>query len=269
MHYLQYRLLILMAVVGLLTLNTGFVQAADAGQIMEKSNNAVYYAADDGSSRVEMKLINKRGDIRLREFTILRKDVSDGGEQKYFIYFHKPNDVRNMTFMVNKYADKNDDRWLYIPAIHMVKRISANDKTSSFVGSDFSYEDISGRALDDDTHEFLGEETVAGRQCYVIKNTPKESGISYAYRKTFVDKESYLIIKDEYYKAADKLYKVFTADKIETHQGYPTAVKRTMKNVKTGHHTSVSFSEVKYNIGLTDKIFSERSMRRPPKKWIK
>ena len=83
---------------------------------------------------------------------MLRKNYGEaGGEQKFFMYFFQPADVKDMTFMVYKYPAKDDDRWLFVPAINMVRRIAAQDKTSSFVGSDFTYEDVSGRDLHDDT----------------------------------------------------------------------------------------------------------------------
>jgi outer membrane lipoprotein-sorting protein len=239
-------------------------------EVMKKAILASYYAADDGVARVEMKLINKRGDTRERKFTMLRLDKKEGGEQKYFVYFHKPGDVRDMTYMVYKYLDKNDDRWLYIPSIHMVKRIAADDGKSSFVGSDFSYEDVSGRSHEQDEHQYLRSEKLGEVQTDVVKNVaknPKASG--FAYRVTWVDQKSGLILKDEYYNKKDKLIKIYTADKVETFDGFPTAVERTMLNVGTKHKTTVSFSKVKYNAGLKDKIFSQRSLKKPPKKWIK
>jgi outer membrane lipoprotein-sorting protein len=249
----------------------GTVRADSKGdQIMKQAILATYYAADDGTARVDMKLINKRGDTRERKFTMLRIDLKDGGEQKYFVYFHEPGDVREMTYMVYKYLDKNDDRWLYIPAIHMIKRIAADDSKSSFVGSDFTYEDVSGRALWQDEHQYQRAEKLGEMPADVIKNVakdPKTSG--FAYRITWVDQKTGLILKDEYYNKKDKLLKVFTADKVETVDGFPTAVERTMLNVGTKHKTTVSFSKVKYNVGLKDKIFSQRSLKKPPKKWIK
>jgi hypothetical protein len=239
-------------------------------QIMKQAILATYYAADDGTARVDMKLINKRGDIRERKFTMLRLDLKDAGEQKYFVYFHKPADVRDMTYMVYKYLDKNDDRWLYIPAIHMTKRIAADDSNSSFVGSDFTYEDVSGRSFAQDEHQYLRTEKLGEVQSDLVKNIakdPKASG--FAYRITWVDQKTGLILKDEYYNKKDKLFKVFIADKVETVDGFPTAVKRTMLNMGTKHKTTVSFSKVKYNVGLKDKIFSQRSLKKPPKKWIK
>ncbi len=246
------------------------VKGQSAGQIMNKYHQNYYYAANDGMARVSMKLINKQGKVRERDFTMLRIDKEDGGEQKYFVYFHRPGDVRGTVFMVYKHIDRDDDRWLYIPSINLTKRIAANDKRSSFVGSDFTYEDVSGRSPAEDTHSLTKEEEFNGRMAYVVKSVPKKEGSSdFAYRMTWVDKENYLPLEEEYYNGRGELYKVFTADKIENIEGIPTVTRRTMKNLETGHRTEVNFLKVDYDVGLSESIFSQRYFKNPPRRWIK
>jgi hypothetical protein len=91
----------------------------DVNTIVNKANIVAYYQGDDGKADVKMTITNKQGQQRNREFTILRKDVKNGGDQKYFVYFHRPADVRKMVYMVHKHAELNedDDRWLYLPAL--------------------------------------------------------------------------------------------------------------------------------------------------------
>jgi outer membrane lipoprotein-sorting protein len=241
-----------------------------AEDIVRRSQEAFYYTGKDFKARVLMRLITKSGKERIREMTMLRKNYGpSGGKQKYFIYFFKPADVRRMTFMVYKHPDRDDDRWLFIPALNMVRRIAAQDKRSSFVGSDFTYEDVSGRDVEDDSHSILKEETLNGRDCYVIKSVPKEADVDYSYKLSWIDKDNFLPLKEEYYGRSGELYKVFTADEIKEIQGFPTVVKRTMKNVQSGHRTEVTFIRTSYNIGIKDSLFSERFLKRPLKKWIK
>ncbi|MFQ6113412.1 MAG: outer membrane lipoprotein-sorting protein, partial [bacterium] len=174
-----------------------------------------------------------------------------------------------MTFMVWKYLGKNDDRWLYVPAIKLVRRIAANDKNSSFVGSDFTYEDVSGREVTEDTHTLRGEEALKGKTVYVVESVPKEEKSAYYSRKvSWIDKETFLPLKEEYYDKRGDLYKTFTADKIETVQGIATIMQRTMVNAQNGHRTVVTFEAVKYNVGLKEDIFSERYLRSAPREWI-
>ena len=239
-----------------------------ANDIISKSRFAFYYAGDDGKARVIMELINKDGQKRLRELTILRKDYEEGGNQKYFMYFHKPVDVKDTTFMVYKYPDKDDDRWLFLPAINLVKRIAANDKYSSFVGSDFTYEDVSGRKPEEDTHTLLRKEKLGEKNCFVIESIPKGSS-EYTKRISWIDEINFLPLKEEFYDKQNELYRQFEAVEIKDIDGIMTITKRLMRNVKTGHRTEVTFQSVEYNVGIGDDIFSERYLRRPPLEWIR
>ncbi|MBI4547162.1 MAG: outer membrane lipoprotein-sorting protein [Ignavibacteriae bacterium] len=243
--------------------------AATAEEVVKKSQAAFLYAGKDFKARVMMTLISKGGQKRVREMTMLRKNYGEvGGSQKYFIYFFQPADVRDMAFMVNKYPAKDDDRWLFVLAINMVRRIAARDKSSSFVGSDFTYEDVSGRDLEDDTHAIVKEEKLGTNDCYVVKSTPKAADVDYSYKISWIDKIHFLPVKEEYYDKKGELYKVFTADEITDIKGLPTITKRTMKNLQSGHTTEVIFAKTDYNIGIEDNLFSERYLRQPPKKWI-
>lgn len=240
-----------------------------AEEIVKKSQEAFFYQGKDFKARVIMKLISQGGQERVRELTMLRKNYGpSGGDQKYFMYFFLPADVKDMTFMVYKYPAKDDDRWLFVPAINMVRRIAAQDKSSSFVGSDFTYEDVSGRDIEDDNHTVVKEEKLDTRDCYVIKSVPKAQEVEYTYKLSWIDKDSFLPLKEEYYDRKGELYKVFTADEIKDVKGFPTITKRTMKNLSSGHRTEVAYVKADYNIGIEDSLFSERFLKQPPKKWI-
>jgi hypothetical protein len=218
-------------------------------------------------ARVVMQLIDRDGQTRSRVLTMLRRDEADGGDQKYFIYFHEPGDVRRMTFMVWKDPVNEDQRWIFIPAVDLVRRIAADDSRSSFVGSDFTYEDVSGRDVASDTHALVREEALNSRDAYVIQSTPNEAA-GYTKRISWIDKQTFLPLKEEYYDAQEALFRVFSADEIEDVDGWPTVMRRTMENVKTGHRTEVTFESIVYDLGLADEDFSERRMRLPPRAWI-
>jgi len=255
---------------------TGKNKQLSPAQIIENSQLAFYYQSDDMKANVTMELIDKGGSKRTRVMTMLRRDEKEGGNQKYFMYFHKPGDVRRLTFMVWKYPAKEDDRWIFVPAVDLIRRIAADDKRSSFVGSDFTYEDVSGRDVESDTHTLLRSEKLEGRECYVIQSVPKQP-TEYTKRISWIDKNTFLPLKEEYYDAQNELFRIFTADKIEDikvgegtgENVFPTVTHRTMKNLKTGHRTEVVYKSVLYNLGLRDEDFSERRMRRPPRAWIR
>ncbi len=245
------------------------VFASTADDVMKKSQAAFLYPGKDFKARVMMKLISEGGQERVREMTMLRKNYGPpGGEQKYFIYFYRPADVKDMTFMVYKYPGRDADRWLFIPALNMVRRIAARDKYSSFVGSDFTYEDVSGRDLSEDTHAMVKEDKYNGKECYIVKSTPKAADMEYSYKLSWIDKSDFLPIKEEYYDKRGELYKVFSADEIKSVKGFPTIMRRTMKNLQSRHMTQVTYLKADYNVGIEDSLFSERFLKQPPRKWI-
>jgi hypothetical protein len=238
-------------------------ETPDVQTIVDKANVTAYYHGNDGKAKVNMVITNKQGQTREREFVILRKDVKDGGDQNYYVYFLKPADVRKMVFMVHKHTDMktDDDRWLYLPSLDLVKRIAASDKRTSFVGSDFLYEDVSGRSLDEDTHELIK----TTEELFVVKNTPKQpDSVEFSYYNVSISRKNFVPMKMEYYDKSDKIYRTIESVKIEDIQGYPTVVKSVVSDLKTGSKTEMEFSDVKYDINLED-IFTERYLRRPPR----
>ncbi len=249
---------------------TARAQSPDAKEIMKKSHLAYYYAGDDGVAQVTMTIVNNKGKERIRKFTMLRKDEADGGDQKYFTYFYEPSDVKRMTFMVHKSAEGNDKRWIYVPAVDLIKPIAADDKNSSFVGSNFSYEDVSGRLWTEDNHTLLREDTLNGSAVWVIESKPKDPSYGgFARKVSFISKENYLPLREEYYNDKDELARVFTAEKVETIDGIPTVTLRKMTDEKKGQYTTVEFSSIKYNQGIKDDIFTERFLKNPPREFIK
>jgi hypothetical protein len=238
-------------------------------EAMRRSQAAFLYPGKDFKARVMMKLVAKDGQERVRELTMLRKNAgAPGGEQKYFMYFFQPADVKGMTFMTYKYPAKDDDRWLFVPALNLVKRIAAQDKRSSFVGSDFTYEDVSGRDIEDDVHAIEREEKVGGRDCYVVKSTPKAGDADFGHKLTWVDKANFLPLKEEQFDKRGAKYKLYTADEVGEVKGIPTVTRRTMKNLQSGHRTEVVYVKAEYDLGIEDSLFTERFLRQPPRKWI-
>jgi outer membrane lipoprotein-sorting protein len=243
-------------------------QTIDVQTIVNKANVVAYYQGDDGKAKVKMVITDKQGQRRERQFNILRKDVSDGGDQKYFVYFELPADVRKMVYMVHKHTDagKDDDRWLYLPALSLVKRIAAGDKRTSFVGSDFLYEDVSGRSLEEDNHELIQTTD----EFFVVKNVPKRPDtVEFGYFNVSIDRKTYVPMKMEFFDRENKLYRIIESQKVEKIQDFYTVVKSVVTNLKTGGKTEMEFSNVKYNIGLEDSIFTERYLQRPPQEAMR
>ncbi len=234
----------------------------DVEKIVTKANLAAYYAGDDGRAEVNMTITDSQGRKRNREFVILRKDVEDGGKQLFYVYFKKPSDVKKMVFMVHKHVDKDDNRWMYLPALDLVKRIAASDKRTSFVGSNFMYEDVSGRNLAEDSRELLESNDTH----YVIRNTPKKpEDVEFSSYTVQIDKKNFLPVKAVYLDKNGKEYRVVEATKVEEVDGIPTVTESKVTDLAAGSSTVSKFSNIKYNVGLKDKIFTERSLRKAPR----
>ncbi len=241
-------------------------QEPTVDEIVAKANNRSYYQGADGSAQATMTVTDAQGRTRLRQLSILKLNVKEGGDQKYYVYFHKPTDVRGMSYIVWKHAGKDDDRWLYLPAMDLVRRIAASDKRSSFAGTTFLYEDISGRSVDLDTHELLNSDG----SYYVLKNTPKDAGaVEFSYFTVSVDKQNFVPMKAEYFDKAGKLYRIIEALEVADIQGYPTVTKMKASDLNANANTVTAFSAIKYDIGLKDEIFTERFLRTPPQQWLK
>lgn len=255
------------------------LNAADVDQIVNQTNRVSYYQGTDGKARINMTITDSQGRTRERRLTILRRDQPDPsaaegdqtgddycGAQKIYAYFDRPADVNKTVFMVWKNLDRDDDRWMYLPALDLVKRISSTDKRTSFVGSHFYYEDVSGRNINDDVHEMVKTTD----DYYVLKNTPKNKDmVEFSYFEMWIHKASFLVVKIDYYDNENKKYRIYEALQVENIQGFPTVIKSKMTDMKTGGHTILEYSNVEYNINIPEDIFTERYLRRPPRKYLR
>ena len=241
--------------------------AMDVSEIVAKANHAAYYQGEDGRARVKMVITDKQGRKRTRDFTILRKDTKSGdSDQKFYVYFNRPADVSKTVFMVWKHVKADDDRWLYLPALDLVKRIAATDERTSFVGSDFFYEDVSGRNTTEDTHTLL--ET--SDNYYVVKSTHKKADlVEFSFYKSYIHKTSFIPVKIEFFDNRGEKYREAAAEKVETIQENQTVTQGSMTDLRSGSKTVLTYSGVQYDIGLPDDIFTERYLRTPPTDYLK
>jgi hypothetical protein len=237
----------------------------DAGDIVSRANLAAYYSGDDGRSEVRMIISDAQGRQQRRQFSVLRRDVDDDGDQQFLVVFSQPSDVRGTVFLVHKHVDRDDDRWLYLPGLDLVKRISAGDKRTSFVGAHYFYEDVSGRRPTDDKHELI--ETTD--RYYVLQHIPvRPELVEFAGYVTWIDRDTFLPMKIEYTNPAADVYRRVEVLEVQEIDGHPTVVASRVIDLLSGGQTDMQFRHINYDIGLPVEVFTERSLRTPPREWL-
>ena len=228
-------------------------------QIVENAYNRA--TGDDQTSNLTMTLINKHGDQRVREIKQFLKDF--GEVEKSIMFFLSPADVKNTSFMNWSYdSDKSDDQWIYLPALKKTKRISSDSKSDYFMGSDFTYDDLGDRKLEDDIYKLLREETIDGKECYVVESVSKNEDYMYSKTISWINKSNFIGVKKEFYDEDEELLKILSIKNIEEISGYFIITNSEMKNVQKNHKTSMVLSNVKINTNISASKFTERIMMR-------
>jgi len=244
----------------------GAFATPNVNEIVNKAHRAAYYAGKDGRARVAMKVTDDSGRVQERRFSMLRMNSGAGGEQRYLVVFERPAELRKSVFLVHKQPGRDDNRWLFMPALDLVKRISAGDKRTSFVGSHFLYEDVSGRSPEQDTFELV--ETTA--KSYVVKGVPKSAtSVEFHHYIAHIDMQTFLPRKIEYFDAKGRSIRTMEAKAMQVIGGYPTVTKIEVVDGVRGGTTVIEFTSVEYDLGLTPDVFTERSLRTPPRAWLR
>ena len=217
---------------------------------------------NDLEANLTMTLVNSRGEKRVREIKQYIRDF--GNVEKKIMFFIKPADVRNTSFMNWSYDDpnKDDDQWIYLPALKKVKRISSDSKSDYFMGSDFTYDDLGDRKPGDDTHKILREEKMNGEDCYVVESIPKDEDYMYSKTITWIVKDKWIGLKKEFYDEDGDYLKTLTIEKYDNIKGFWYILKTKMDNVQKKHQTVMDLSDVKVNSGIPKNKFTERMMKR-------
>jgi hypothetical protein len=246
----------------------------EAEEIMERAHHVMLYQGEMKRASVRMTITDANGNERKRQFYSLRLDKPSPeqqqdrgtGSQYFYIYFRRPGDIKRTAFLVHKHHDRDDDRWLYLPDLDLVKRIAAGDKRTSFVGSTFFYEDISGRSLTEDRHELISEDDTY----FVVRSTPLRSEeVEFAYYKTWIHKASFIPVQIEYFDDKGEKYRLCENKGVETIEGRPTVTKGLMHDLRRGESTLVESSRVTYDLDLPEDVFTERYLRKPPTNYFR
>ncbi len=254
--------------VGLTTLVSAPVIAAEPTTGLEVMKRVE--ARDDGQDlkqKMKQRLIDKRGNVREREMISFSKDY--GLDSKSVSYFLSPANVRDTAMLTWDYADeaKDDDQWLYLPALKKVRRISSSDRGDYFMGTDFTFEDIKQTPeLPDYNWTLLGSDNIEGFDVWVVQAVPKTKqlikDLGYSKVVYHVRKDIDMYIKVDFWDKKGRELKHLVSNGIKQIDGIWTATGGVMSNVQTNHKTELVFSDHEYNTGLSDRMFTERMIKR-------
>ncbi len=251
----------------ILTLPAMAEEGLSAQQIMQKN----FFVTKVRTLKTDstMILINERGQTRERKSTTLTKLQKNGIDSRLLVKFQSPADIKGTGFLQIEHANADDDQWIYLPALKKTRRLVANNKKDSFVGSDFSYGDILLPKVEYYKHSLLRTEPLDGQDCYVIESIPRDDNVKrdsgYSRKFTWVRKDNFLEIKVEYYDVSGRLLKTQSISGhklVEPDTQRWIALRREMANHQTSHKTVFTFDRFEAGVPVADDVFTTRSIER-------
>ncbi len=242
--------------------------APTARAIMEKV--AVTRKLDGSEAVVKMRIVNAKGQAREREMAMASK-LYDGGKTEKRIYrFLSPPDVKGTGVLVFDYETKDDDVWLFLPALRKTRRIVSSKRSKSFMGSEFSYADLNVPALDDYSYRLAKEESFEGTACWVIEVQPKNDQIAkdegYSRKTYWVSKAKHTVRRGMFYDLGGKLLKEFRSKDIkllDPKKKRYRAMYMEMTNRQNGRKSVFESTKAVFSPTVKDDLFTSRHLERP------
>ena len=212
-------------------------------------------SGDTTHALVQMRLVDADGDAKDRVIEQYGREEND--RMRNVIIFHRPASVEGTRFLTIERGDRDDDQWIYLPALDRVRRIAGGEGDDAFMGTDFTYNDLEGRDIEGYNYELLREEQVDDWNTYVVETVPKpETDSQYSKLVQYVDRNSWIPVKIEFYDQDGNLLKVNQVHRMERVQGYWTIIENSMANVQTEHRTELQVTNFRYNEDLPDGLFT-------------
>jgi hypothetical protein len=221
-------------------------------------------SGDTMSANLIMTITNARGSTRERSIAQYRQNRN--GVESKLMFFLSPSDVRNTSFLSFSYEDgRNDDQYIYLPALKRVKRIASDSKNDSFMGSDFTYDDMGSRHPDMDRHTVLRTETVNGLSALVVESIA-QGAEDYPRTLSWVVDGQWFGLKKEFYLPDGSLGKTLTIDAFDKIDGIAVITDMTMHSHKQNTSTRIQMQDTEFNLEFDPNFFSERQMKIGPRR---
>lgn len=255
-NFLKIFLIFLISTFILSIESAGTEDDLTAYQIMERVDNRTI--PSDFTAEMTMNLIDKKSRTRSRKVKTHR--LSD---EKQIMWFLHPAEVKGSSFFSLYHDDRDDDMWLYLPAFGKVRRIASHAKKGSFMGSDFTFEDLGDRNLNDYKYSIQNNSDMVGeRECWVVESVP-ESKVTTDYSKivSWIWKDDYFPVKEEFYDKKGNLRKIKRAELTKIGK-YWLPKRMVMEDLKSKHKTELIFDNIQVDTGLDEGIFDTSQMKR-------
>lgn len=239
-----------------------------AKQIMDKSFDMTKLAGVE--TVATLTIIDGKGRERVRKTAQVTKLYDDGDTEKKLVRFLSPADVKGTGLLTFDYKKTDDDMWLFMPALRKTRRIISSEKAKNFMGSEFSYADMSPPILDEFNYKKLGEQEVNGTLCYKIEMIPVDDDIAdengFAKKISFIGKEDFVIRKSIYYDLDGELHKELAVNEIkeldtENHKYRP--IHMIMVNKQNDRKSILKVDQIQFNPDVKDEYFTTRYLERP------
>jgi len=244
-----------------LAVSTGMA-AADRGKEIMTTQKNMDKGFHDETSTLHMTLINAHGERNTRLIENKRFEIEDDGD-KSLSKFLKPRDIKGTSLLTYEHRVGADDQWLYLPALKRVKRISSRNKSGSFMGSEFSYEDLASFEVEKFTYKFIREASLNLVPCFVIERYPVDKNSAYTKQIVYIRKDNYQFKQVDYYDRKSEILKIAYYDDLKLHNGKhwrPTKIR--MKNFQSRKETIVEFTNTQIGVGLKESLFSKRALKK-------
>lgn len=253
-----------------LAASLAIISPVSRAETPEQKGHAIFSEADRrnegfGDSQGEMLMIlkNKRENTSEREMSVQSLEGPKEEGDKTLMVFLSPKDQKGTALLTYQHKDRDDDQWLYLPALKRVKKIASSKKSGPFMGSEFSFEDIGGQQVDDYDYKYLRDETYEGQDCFVVESYPKDKNSGYTKVVTWVDKQHYRTLKADFYDRKKSHLKTLVAKDFNLYvEKFWRPHEMEMVNHQTGRSTVLKQSNIKFNVGLGENDFTQNSLKR-------
>ncbi len=247
-----------------------FAVSLGHAQTPEEKGYQIFEEADargdgyvDNQSDMLMILKNKQQATSEREMKVKSLEGKGDTGDKTLMVFLTPRDQKGTALLTFQHTDRDDDQWLYLPALKRVKKIASSKKSGPFMGSEFSFEDIGGQNIEDYNYKYVKDETVDGVDCFVVESYPKDKNSGYTKIISWIDKERYVNMKSEFYDRKKSHLKSLTPKGYKLYEDkFWRPDEMVMVNHQTGRSTVLKQNNIAFKTGLSDSDFNKNSLKR-------